>query len=101
MLPVSADILLELSTVLKSKFGWQNAEIADVVRTIGYFSTPVKSRVTTREIADGPGNRVLECAVDGEADFIVSGDRHLLDMQSYRGIRILNARELLNNVTES
>ena len=95
---VSADILLELSAVLKTKFEWRDEEIADAVQTIGYCCTLVKPGVTIKEIADEPDNRVLECAVDGEADYIVSGDHHLLDLESYRGIRVLKARELLDTI---
>jgi predicted nucleic acid-binding protein len=38
---------------------------------------------------DPDDNRVLECAVAGKADFIVSGDRHLLRIGSYEGIAIV------------
>jgi len=93
---VSPEILLELSAVLKTKFEWRDSELADVVRTIGYCSSLVKPKVVIKEIKDDPDNRVLECAVDGGADFVVSGDHHLLDLKSYRGIRILKARDLLN-----
>lgn len=97
----SADILLELAAVLKVKFEWQDAAIADVVRSIGYFSSLVKPQVAIKEITDDADNRVLECAVEAEADFIVSGDHHLLDLKSYRGIRILKARALLDIISES
>ncbi len=40
-------------------------------------------------IADPPDNRVLEAAVAGEADYIVSGDRDLLDLGKYEGIEIV------------
>ncbi len=93
---VSPRILLELSAVLKTKFKWRDAEVADAVRTIGYCSTLVKPQVVIKEIADDPDNRVLECAATGGADFIVSGDHHLLDLESYRGVRILKARDLLD-----
>jgi putative PIN family toxin of toxin-antitoxin system len=95
---VSADILLELSAVLKLKFKWRDAERADAVRAIGYCSTLVKPQTTIKEISDDADNRVLECALDGDADFIVSGDHHLLDLSTYRGIRILTARELLDSL---
>lgn len=97
----SPDILLELSAVLKTKFSWQDGEIADAVRTIGYCSTLIKPRAVIKEIEDDPDNRVLECAVDGMSDFIVSGDHHLLELESYRGIRILKARDLLDILLES
>lgn len=45
--------------------------------------------------ADPADDRVLECAVAGGADYIVSGDHHLLDLKNYRGIVILNPAAFL------
>ncbi|HEY5526773.1 MAG TPA: putative toxin-antitoxin system toxin component, PIN family [Candidatus Anoxymicrobiaceae bacterium] len=98
---VSADILLELSSVLKTKFEWQDARIADAVRSIGYCSILIKPETVIKKIRDDADNRVLECALDGDADFIITGDHHLLDLKSFQGIRILKARELLDIITES
>jgi len=39
--------------------------------------------------ADPTDNRFFECAVAGAAEFVVSGDRHLLDVGQYRGIRVV------------
>ncbi|MGA2167823.1 MAG: putative toxin-antitoxin system toxin component, PIN family [Terracidiphilus sp.] len=47
---------------------------------------------------DPDDNRVLECAVDGQADFIVSGDKHLLRLGSHAGIAILTVRQFLQTV---
>jgi len=44
---------------------------------------------------DPADNRVLECAVAGRADFIVSGDRHLLRLGSFAGVRIVTARQMV------
>lgn len=99
-LVVSSSILLELATVLRSKFDWPATEVADAIRSIGYCSEPVKPELVVREIADDADNRIPECAVEGEADFIVSGDRHLLELESFRGIRILRARTLLDLLEE-
>lgn len=40
-------------------------------------------------------NRYLECAVAGDAAYVVSGDDHLLAVGEYRGLRILSPREFL------
>jgi len=40
-------------------------------------------------------NIFLECVLDGGANFIISGDRHLLDIEVYKGIEIVRAREFL------
>lgn len=52
----------------------------------------VKSRFN--EIPDDPeDNKLLEAAYDGQADYIVTEDRHLLDLSPYAGIEILTPRE--------
>lgn len=38
---------------------------------------------------DQSDNRYLECAVDGIAQYIISGDKHLLELGEYKGIAIL------------
>jgi predicted nucleic acid-binding protein len=49
-------------------------------------------------IAEDPDdNRVLECAVKGGAELIVSGDRHLLKLAQYRGIAIVTVRQFLES----
>ncbi len=45
-------------------------------------------------------NRVLECAVDGKADFIVTRDtRHILPLKEYGGIKVLSPSEFLKHLT--
>lgn len=47
---------------------------------------------------DAADEMVLACAVDGEADVIVSGDRHLLSLGSFRSIPILTVRQLMGRL---
>ncbi len=60
--------------------------------------TPGQVRI--REIQDDPpDNRFLECAVEGQADFIISGDHHLKNLEVFQGIRIVDPAtfvELIN-----
>lgn len=46
---------------------------------------------------DPDDNRVFECAWTGRADYVVSGDRHLLRMGSYEGIPIVTVRKFLDD----
>ena len=58
----------------------------------------VEPREPLSVISDDPDdNRVLECAVKGEADVIVSGDRHLLNLANYQGISIVTVRQFLES----
>jgi len=45
--------------------------------------------------SDPKDNKILETAFDGKADFIVTGDSHLLVLREFRGIRILTPEEFL------
>ena len=55
--------------------------------------------VVAGAVPDDPSDEmVLACAVEVEADVIVSGDRHLLDVGSYQSIPILTAREFLSSL---
>lgn len=49
-------------------------------------------------VEDDPDNRVLECAICGNAWCIVSGNRHLLTLGSYNKIKILNANAFLQKL---
>jgi predicted nucleic acid-binding protein len=46
-------------------------------------------------IVDDPDNRILECAVAGQADFIISGDKHLLNLKNFQGINIVTPADFL------
>lgn len=52
-------------------------------------------------IPDDPTDEIfLSCAIEAEADLIVSGDRHLLALGSYAGIPIVTVRTLLDQLAE-
>jgi len=50
---------------------------------------------------DPADNKFLECALDGKADYIVSGDGHLLGIGQYQSIRILTVRQFTKLMEES
>ena len=67
-------------------------QIADVVEVKSNFKV----------IKDDPDDDViLNTALDGKADYIVSGDGHLLALREFRGIEILNVGELLEKLRPS
>lgn len=95
---VSPPILAEVSPILDSKFEWSRDDIADVIRTVGRVSELVKPNKKLRVVEDDADNRILECAAEGKADFVVSGDRHLLTLKKFLGIPILRAAEFLSRL---
>lgn len=93
----SLSLLKEFEKVLKEKFTLSTdlaREIIEEVKEVAEI-VEVSSRIKAISYPD-EDNRVLECAVDGQADFIVTGDtRHILPLKEFRGIKILPPSELL------
>lgn len=55
----------------------------------------------TRVTADPSDNRILEAAVEGAADYIVTGDRHLLNLTRHEGIEIVTPAQFLAILAEA
>ena len=83
-------ILEEVRSVLKKKFLWHSREIENAVIQIEMFSEKVFPKKHLAVIPYAPDNHILECALAGKADFIISGDRHLTDLQKYQDLIIVN-----------
>jgi len=72
-------------------------EIDAFFEDILIFAWIVEGKKIVNVIEDDPtDNKYLACAYEGEADYIISGDHHLLDLKSYQGIEIIKAKTLLN-----
>ena len=95
-LVVSASILAELASILSGKFAWDDEEVRDALLVIGRHVELVKPGLRLRVLDDDADNRILECAVEGRADWIVSGDHHLLSLKEFRGIPIARVSDFLS-----
>ena len=72
-------------------------EIIDDISTFLYEGTALtEDRYAVSKVKkDMEDNKFIACALEGEADYIVSGDKHLLGLKYYRGIQIVDARGFL------
>jgi len=100
----SPDLLRELREVLiRPKLSGRLAAVGssaeEVVEQFAALAQVVEVSVSVTVItADPDDNNVLSCALAAQADYIVSGDRHLLDLASYEGVEILDAAQFLVKV---
>jgi putative PIN family toxin of toxin-antitoxin system len=94
-LATTAPLLRELETVLErdhiaGRLGWSPSERRTFVSDLGEDAILVVPEKRLRVVgADPSDNRVLEAAVAAQVDYVVSGDRHLLDLKTYEGIQIV------------
>ena len=86
---ISPQILTEVERIIKKKLLWDNSKTEGAVRLIKNFSEEVHPQEPLAIIVDDPDNRILECAVAGQADFIISGDKHLLNLKNLQGINVV------------
>ena len=72
-------------------------EVIDGISALLYEGTILTGdRYTVAKIKKDPDDdKFLACALEGEADYIVSGDDHLLGLKHYKGIQIVTARDFL------
>ena len=103
---VSKDITLELSRVLLypkiarvlEKNGIREKDVLRVITVGSKFVEPkIKLQMLKEDTED---NKVLECALAARADFIVSGDKHLLELGKFKKTRILTPREFFDSLKE-
>ncbi len=95
---VSRQILEEYLQVLAyPKFHLSNQEIKALVEEeLLPFVEPVRVRRALAVVRRDPDDdKFLECAVAGRAGYLVTGDRDLRELDSFRGITILTVGEFL------
>lgn len=94
-LVISKPIIDELLGILGRKFARDAEELAHAAVFLSELGILVKPRQRLRVVKDDPDNRILECAIAGRADAIVTGDKALLGLREYRSVRILSLRDYL------
>ena len=93
----SEDILQELKNVLERDFEVSSTEIEDIISGFTLFLHRVEPTEKIDFVKDDPKDDIiLECAVESKSHYIVSGDKHLLKLGEFRGVKIISARQFLD-----
>jgi putative PIN family toxin of toxin-antitoxin system len=84
-----------LLEVLARKFSRDAEELARVALFLADMGTMVKPRRRLAVLKDTADNRILECALAGQAEAVVTGDKAFLALGQFRGVRILSLADYL------
>jgi putative PIN family toxin of toxin-antitoxin system len=100
---ISDDILEEVKGVLQgTKFQYPARIVRALMSEIEDLADLVQPKDKIEAVPEDPAdNRVLECAVESGADIIVSGDSHLLGLQSFGQIKIMSPEEFLRRLPKN
>lgn len=99
---ISDDILGEVARVLhypriQKKYSLSEQDITEYLAELRQRCelVPIRSLIAGVS-ADPDDEKYLACGVDGDADYLVSGDPHLLDIEEYKGIKIVSPSTFLS-----
>lgn len=106
LLATSPSLVSEIQSTLnypriRRKYNITNKDVSQLITLLAEDALVVPGDIeaVSGSVPDDPADEaVLACALDAEADLVVSGDRHLLDLVEYHGIRILTAREFVEKL---
>jgi len=93
---LSPPLLREILSVLSRKFSRDKEELSRVAVVLGEMGEIVDPSRRLTVFRDEPDNRILECAVEGNAEVIVTGDKTMLALGEYQGIRLVSLAEYLD-----
>lgn len=92
---VSEAILAEIQSKLRDKFNWLQEDTDRFINRIKKFAESVEVTENIEVITRDPeDNKILECAISGNADLVVSLDQDLIKLKTYKGIGIIHPKTL-------
>ncbi len=105
-LVISEPILDEIGRVLRyprieKRHRWSEERIQTFLDDLARLAIFTPSNLSLSVVARDPADdRYLERAVEGESDYLVSGDEHLLDLGTYQSVYILSPKDFLDALKE-
>ena len=100
---ISKEILAEVFSVMaRPKFNVRKEYINQFINAVEEIAYDVKLKGIIKNVCrDKDDDKIIECAVLSNADYIITGDYDLLTIKEYRSTRILTANEYINIITSN
>ncbi|MBI3283095.1 putative toxin-antitoxin system toxin component, PIN family [Candidatus Curtissbacteria bacterium] len=96
----SSILLAELEDVITKKFPKLAPSYVRINRQIKKNFKIIKPKISLHVLKDESDNRVLETAIEGNCDHIVTGDKQLLKLAKFKNIKILSAQKFLQELSD-
>ena len=97
---LSQEIIDELTRVMNyPKFEFTQEEKVQFLFILTEVAIQVEPKTKVRAVkADLSDNIFLECALEADADFVITGDKHLLELKEFNGIKIVKPSDFLKQI---
>ena len=90
----TTEIISEYQRVLRRDFDFSNEDTAEILEKVLAFVTLVNPTMRVDIVkADPDDNMIIECALESDSKYIITYDKHLLNLKEYHGIRIIRPEE--------
>ncbi len=93
---ISKEIIDEVLSVLSLKFSRDREALSQIAVYLSEIAELVRPTERIRIFKDEPDNRIIECALQGKADVVVTGDKEMLKIEQFRETRIISLKEYLD-----
>lgn len=93
------EILDKFAEVLKRDFLYTEEEAQNLLEIVLQFLTLVNPNKKIDIVKDdSDDNKIIECALESKAEYILSYDKHLLKLKEYEGIKIIKPEEAIKEI---
>jgi len=90
-------ILEEVARIFVAKLYWEPARVQDAITGLRAYTTIIEPGPRPITIVRDPkDNPILECARAARAKYLITGDKDLLTLRTYRRLHIVAIREFLD-----
>ena len=91
----SKAILQEYDGIIRRDFPELAARLPKLMENIIAYSIIIEPKIRLHAVsADPEDNKILECAIESGAEFILTYDKHLLNLKEYGGIKIFTPEKM-------
>jgi putative PIN family toxin of toxin-antitoxin system len=90
---ISDQIEQELVRVLREDFGWDGYRLRFLVERLRRLTNRVSPTRTVAVVDDPDDDRIIECALAGGSEYILTNDKALLRVGEYEGIKIMRTAD--------
>lgn len=88
-------LMVELNETLIKKFSFSTQRILQIEKKIKQIFLIVNPNIEIHVLKDEDDSRVLEAAIEGRCSYIITGDKELLELKSFKNIEIITASNFL------
>jgi putative PIN family toxin of toxin-antitoxin system len=93
---ISPDLLAELIGKLKYKFGLNESLLTEIKDFFSAKLNYILPEYKTKICRDTDDNKIIDLAISSGSNYIVTGDKDLLDLKAYQDIKIIKPEVFLD-----